>query len=159
MDEYNKKLERAAIGRNNASRNVTPNEFTEIVDDTNARNIAEKYGEAAGKGYRLGTMMADIALGKSVLQKNLTTVKNVRTTVNAIDGLNELYQDSGANSVWEFAKETSDKIKSIEVGSREWFAEKHEEIEKQTSKYMKDGLSEQTARWKATKELIKEAFN
>lgn len=155
LDFYNKALEKAAIGRNNVSRNPSLTELGDAVDEANEANISKKYGEFAGKGYRYGTIIADIALGKSALPKEFVPTKSV---VNTLGKINEMYQDSGASSVWEFAKDTSDEIKSIEVGSREWFAEKHEEIEKQTSEYMKRGLSEKTARWKTTKELIEQSF-
>lgn len=119
------------------------------------KTLQKKYGDAAGKIYKYGTKIADDVSAKKILGKEIVPVRKV---INAVEKTNEWYQNSGANSVGEFVVRVSDRLKNIEVGSREWFAEKHEEIEKQTSVYMKEGLSEQTARWKATKELIERSL-
>jgi len=48
--------------------------------------------------------------------------------------------------------------KHVIAGSEEWFAQQQSSINALTKKYMEtEGLSERTARWKATKELLNQS--
>lgn len=69
LDSYNKRLERAAIGVNRENPELTATDIKEIIDDTNAGNIEERFGKIGGWAYTAGTNLTDELISKGLLGK------------------------------------------------------------------------------------------
>ena len=69
LDSYNKRLERAAIGENRVYPELTATDTKEIIDDTNAGNIEERFGKLGGWAYTAGTNLTDALISKGLLGK------------------------------------------------------------------------------------------
>ena len=88
LDSYNESLERAAIGVNREKSQLTATDIKEIIDDTNARNIEERFGKLGSLAYTAGSNLTDILVSKGLSGKN-NPDKNLAENVFALSGAME----------------------------------------------------------------------
>lgn len=66
IDGYNQQLELAARGRITANPELSMTDIVTTIDDTNARNLTDKYGVGAGVVYRVGSDVTDAMISRGV---------------------------------------------------------------------------------------------
>ena len=142
LDSYNESLERAAIGVNREKSQLTATDIKEIIDDTNAGNIEERFGKLGSLAYRGVTWLADSKVSEKMFSQKLLDVGEKSVTVD--DVLSTI--DKGV------------KAKKIVTGTKEWFEANKETLDSLTEVYKEKGMSERKARYKATRELLEDSY-
>ncbi len=142
LDSYNESLERAAIGVNREKSQLTATDIKEIIDDTNARNIEERFGKLGSLAYRGATWVADSKVSEKMFSQKLLDVGEKSITVD--DVLSTI--DMGV------------KAKKIVTGTKEWFEANKESLDSLTEAYKEKGMSKSKAWYKATREMLEDSY-
>lgn len=152
LDSYNKWLERAAIGENRVYPDLTTTDTKEIIDDTNAGNIEDRFGKLGSLAYRGASWVADTIITNKVLGQELIPLGGgkVQSPNGKSKGIKTKHVASFLN--------VSDKIEEAIAGTKEWFDEKEDDIEKLAAEYRAKGMTESKARNKATRELLEDSY-
>ena len=142
LDSYNESLERAAIGVNRENPELTATDIKEIIDDTNARNIEERFGKLGSLAYRGATLVADSKVSEKMFGQKLIEIGEKSVTVD--DVLSTI--DKGV------------KAKELVTGTKEWFEANKETLDSLTEAYKEKGMSKSKAWYKATREMLEDSY-
>lgn len=119
LDNVNQMVEKAALGRNNVSADVSFSEVKDQFDKTNRNSLSNQYGSWAGEGYQFASDVTDALLSRTVFQQKIGNGKQtLNDLLSAFSSFYEGYSDpSNRNEQTAVAKGLSSAGVDFAIGN------------------------------------------